>query len=209
MSTVDIYIQAFIAIFMIVNPIDPVKIVIFNDVVARQGLKRSAAALRVAVVVFGILAVSALIGRELLQLLGINLGAFGFVGGLIVAGMGMEMLYGGQSSRTQGTEDVADEPSEEEGLILPLATPLMAGPGGITTVIAVSTFRDDATTLLAAIVGVAVVSVLVYVGFAYLGGAFAKLKPTTTAMLARFGGLLLATIGVQLALGGLRTFYGF
>lgn len=209
MSTVDIYIQAFIAIFMIVNPIDPVKIVIFNDVVARQGLKRSAAALRVAVVVFGILAVSALIGRELLQLLGINLGAFGFVGGLIVAGMGMEMLYGGQSSRTQGTKDVADEPSEEEGLILPLATPLMAGPGGITTVIAVSTFRDDATTLLAAIVGVAVVSVLVYVGFAYLGGAFAKLKPTTTAMLARFGGLLLATIGVQLALGGLRTFYGF
>lgn len=159
--------------------------------------------------VFGILAVSALIGRELLQLLGINLGAFGFVGGLIVAGMGMEMLYGGQSSRTQGTKDVADEPSEEEGLILPLATPLMAGPGGITTVIAVSTFRDDATTLLAAIVGVAVVSVLVYVGFAYLGGAFAKLKPTTTAMLARFGGLLLATIGVQLALGGLRTFYGF
>jgi multiple antibiotic resistance protein len=51
------------------------------------------------------------------------------------------------------------------------------------------------------------VSVLVWVGFALLGGWFARLKPSATAMLARIGGLLLATIGMQLALGGIRTFY--
>ena len=103
-----------------------------------------------AFVTFCILGVVALIGRELLQLVGINLGAFGVVGGLVVALMGFEMLYGGTSSRTQGTKEVEDETPEEEGLIIPLAIPLMAGPGAMTTVITISAMRDDGTTLLAA-----------------------------------------------------------
>lgn len=207
LSTFEIYLQATIAIFMIVNPVDPVKIVIFNDVVARQGRDRKAAALTVAVVTFGILGVAALVGRELLQVLGINLGAFGVVGGLVVALMGFEMLYGGTSSRTQGTREVEAETAEEEGLILPLATPLMAGPGAITTTITVSTFKDDGSTLVAALVAVAIMALLIFLSFSFLGGAMSRLKPTTTAMLARIGGLLLATIGTQLLLGGIRTFY--
>jgi len=207
LTTTEIYIQAAVAIFMIVNPVDPVKIIIFNDVVGRQALNRRAAAIKVAVVVFGILTVVALVGRELLQLMGINLGAFGVVGGLIVALMGFEMLYGGISSKTQGGSEVAREDTNEEGLIMPLALPLMAGPGAITTVITVSSFKDDGSTIGAAVVGVAVVSVLVFVGFAFLGDLISRMKPAATAMMARIGGLLLATIGTQLALGGIRTFY--
>ena len=207
LSTVEIFVQATIAIFMIVNPIDPVKIIIFNSVVDRQGHDRRAAAIKVAFVTFMILGVAALAGRELLQLIGINLGAFGVVGGLVVAAMGFEMLYGGTSSRAQGTAEAKEEPEEQEGLIIPLAIPLMAGPGAITTAITVSSSTDDGTSLIAAVVGVAIVSVLVFVGFAFLGGAFARLKPTTTALLARLGGLLLATIGTQLLLSGIRSFY--
>jgi len=207
LTTTEIYIQATLAIFMIVNPVDPVKIIIFNDVVSRQGLNRRAAAIKVAVIVFGILTVVALVGRELLQLMGINLGAFGVVGGFIVALMGFEMLYGGISSKTQGGREVAKEDTSEEGLVMPLALPLMAGPGAITTVITVSAFKDDGSTIGAAVVGVAVVSVLVFVGFAFLGDLISRMKPASTAMMARIGGLLLATIGTQLALGGIRTFY--
>jgi multiple antibiotic resistance protein len=210
LSTVEILVQATIAVFMIVNPVDPVKIVIFNDVIARQGLDRSKAALRIAVMVLVILGVAALVGRELLQLLGIDLGAFGVVGGIVVALMGFEMLYGGQSSRTQGTVEVeAETPAEAEqdGLMMPLAVPLMAGPGAMTTVITMSAISDDGSTLVATLVAVAIVSVFVWVGFALLGDWFARLKPSATAMLARIGGLLLATIGTQLALGGLRNFY--
>ena len=211
LSTVEILAQATVAVFVIVNPVDPVKIIIFNDVVKRQGLDRGKAALKVAILVFAILGVAALVGRELLQLLGINLGAFGVVGGIVVALMGFEMLYGGESSKTQGTDEVeaeSPEEAEEDGLVMPLAVPLMAGPGAITTVITMSAIADDGSTLLAALAGVAIVSVLVWVGFAFLGDWFARLKPTATAMLARIGGLLLATIGMQLVLGGIRTFYG-
>lgn len=208
LSTFELLVQATIAIIVIINPVDPVKVIIFNDVVARQGLERKKAALKVALTVFAILAVAALIGRQLLDLFGINLGAFGVVGGLIVAAMGFEMLYGGHSSRTQGTSEVENEPTDEDGLIMPLAVPLMAGPGGLTTVIVISTGNDSSwMALIAALVGVAIASVLVWIGFSWLGGLFAKMKPASTAMLARIGGVLLATIGVQLLLGGVRTFY--
>lgn len=212
MSAWEIAVQATIGIFMIVNPIDPVKIVIFNEVTARQGLARGRAAVKIAVIVFAVLGVMALVGRELLQAFGIDLGAFGVVGGIVVALMGFEMLYGGGSSRTQGTAEVAAESREqsaEDGLVMPLAIPLMAGPGAITTVITMSAATDGLTALIATLIGVAVVSVLVWVGFAMFGDWFARLNASTTAMLARIGGLLLATIGMQLALGGIRTFYGF
>jgi multiple antibiotic resistance protein len=210
LSAWEIAVQATIAVFMIVNPIDPVKIVIFNEVVERQGLKRRTAALKIAIIVFVVLGTMALVGRELLQLFGINLGAFGVVGGIVVALMGFEMLYGGASSRTQGTAEVAAESEaahEQDGLVMPLAVPLMAGPGAITTVITMSSATDDGAALVATLIGVGFVSVLVFVGFAVFGNWFARLSNTTTAMLARVGGLLLATIGMQLALGGIRTFY--
>ncbi len=213
LSTFEVFVQAFLAVFMIVNPIDPVKIIIFNRVVLEQNLNRTAAAVKVALIVFGILMVASLIGRELLQLLGINLGAFGVVGGVIVAGMGFEMLYGGKSSRTQGVkevEELEETDPEAEGLVLPLATPLMAGPGGITTVITLAASNKAGIDgVWPTVVAVALVCICVVIGFALLGGFFARLSTSATAMLARIGGLILATIGVQLALGGLRTFYGF
>jgi len=209
-STPEVFLQAFVAIFMIVNPVDPVKIIIFNRVVDTQGLNRRAAAIKVASIVFVILFVAALIGKELLGIMGINLGAFGVVGGFIVASMGVEMLYGGTSSRTQGTKEVAEESPSDEGLVLPLATPLMAGPGGITTVITLAAAtKGGISGIWPTVIGLAAVCVLVFVGFAWLGEAFARLSTTATSMLARIGGLLLATIGLQLALSGLRTFYGF
>ena len=68
---------------------------------------------------------------------------------------------------------------------MPLATPLMAGPGAITTVVTVSTMKDNGSTIIAAMVGVTVVSILVFVGFAYLSGLIARMKPASAAMMAR------------------------
>ena len=47
-----------------------------------------------------------------------------------------------------------------------------------------------------------------FASFAWLGGLIAKLKPTATALLVRIGGLLLATIGTQMLLGGLKAYFG-
>ena len=163
--------------------------------------RRNASALRLALICTGILAGTALVGRELLQLLGINLGASGVAGGLVVAGMGFEMLYGGAPSRAQGGPD-EPEPSDETGLIEPLAIPLIAGPGAITTMIAITSADDTGSALIAGLVAAGVLGLVIYVAYAWLGEFLARLSPKVLGIALRIGGLLLATIGIQLLLGG-------
>ena len=196
---------------VIVSPPDPVKVLLFNDVVERTRTIRIAAAARVALYVLVILCVSTLIGRELLQLLGINLDAFSVVGGAIIAGMGFEMLYGGAPSRAQGHKEYKAEQeegaSDTDGFLLPLATPLLAGPGAIATVISISAADDTLEPALIALAGAGVTAAVTFASMAVLGGALAKLSDRSAQLLARLGGVLLATIGVQMALGGLKNFF--
>ena len=201
------YVQAAISMLLITSPPDPAKIVFFNTTVEREGRSRTASALRVAMVVLVILVGAAFIGKQLLELLGINLDAFRVVGGLIIAGMGFEMLAGGQPSRAQGRDRIDEGPQETDGLIIPLAIPLIAGPGAIVTAISISSASAEWEGVIAASIGALVVAIVTFGSLEWLGGAISKLSAQTTALLVRIGGLLLATIGVQMLLGGLKNFF--
>jgi multiple antibiotic resistance protein len=163
-------------------------------------------ALTVAVVLFG----AALVGKELLDVMGINLGAFGFIGGLIVAGMGLEMLAGGEPSRAQGGKAAHEEPESFEGsVIVPYAIPFVAGPGAITMVITIASSTGEAWGgTIAALIAVAVAVALLPLGHLLIAN-HVKLSDRAMSIATRFGGLIIATIGAQLMLNGLRTFYGF
>ena len=210
---INFLIQSIIAMVIITTPPDPAKILLFNTTIEAQGKARTASALLVAGVVLVILAGAALIGGPLLNLLGINLDAFSFVGGLIIFAMGVEMLYGGAPSRAQGGDiekKVQAEGAEEEdeGLIIPLSIPLIAGPGAIVTAITISSRGQDIDGYIAAIAGAITVAIVTFASMNWLGGLIAKLSRQATALLIRIGGLLLATIGAQMFLGGLKNFFG-
>ena len=209
----NLLILSIIAMVLITAPPDPAKILLFNTTIEAQGKARTASALLVAGVVLVILAGAALIGGPLLNLLGINLDAFSFVGGLIIFAMGVEMLYGGAPSRAQGGDiekKVQAEGAEEEdeGLIIPLSIPLIAGPGAIVTAITISSRGQDIDGYIAAIAGAITVAIVTFASMNWLGGLIAKLSRQATALLIRIGGLLLATIGAQMFLGGLKNFFG-
>lgn len=198
--------QSIIAMLVITAPPDPVKVLLFNSIIDRNGTPRFAGALRVATIVFLVLGGSALVGSELLELLGIDLDAFTVVGGVIVAGMGFEMLYGGSTPKPQGQKAAVEGPTEDSGLLMPLAIPLIAGPGAIATAIAISTSNaDDGPT--SALIGAGAVALVAFVAFQFLGGVLAKASPGTAALLLRIGGMVLATIGVQMLMGGLKRFW--
>ena len=61
--------------------------------------------------------------------------------------------------------------------------------------------------LIAAFAGAVAVAIVAFVSFEWLGGLISRLSPTSTAVLVRIGGLLLATIGAQMVLGGLKKFF--
>lgn len=203
----EFLIQAIISMVVITMPMDPVKVLFFNEAIENPPRNRTLAAGRVALYVAIILGGTALIGQRLLDILGVNLDAFSVVGGLIIAMMGFEMLYGGGSSKTQGEDKRQAGPEEGDALLIPLTLPLVAGPGAMTTTITIAASREG-SGLAAALIGTGVVALIAFVSYAFLSGLFSKIRPATMAILARVGGLLLATIGVQMVLGGLDRFFG-
>lgn len=204
----ELVVQAIVAVVIITDPIT--RGFFFAALTKDEPQNRVKYVRSIAITVAVVLFVAALVGRQLLDIMGINLGAFGFVGGLIVAAMGLEMLAGGEPSRAQGGKEAHEEPESFEGsVIVPYAIPFVAGPGAITMVITISSSTGDAWGgTIAALIAVAVAVALLPVGHLLIANRL-KLSDRTMSIATRFGGLIIATIGAQLMLNGLRTFYGF
>ncbi|MCP4436774.1 MAG: NAAT family transporter [Actinomycetia bacterium] len=203
----DFILRATVGMLVITSPFDPVKLLFFNKTVEEQKLSRTAGASRLALYVTVILGVAALVGNELLTALGVDLNAFSAVGGIIIAAMGFEMLYGGGASKAQGESEREQGPEEGDGLMIPLALPLIAGPGAITTAITLSSQNTSWEGLMAMAIAIAAVAVVTFAFYRYFGEVLARLKPATISILARLGGLILASLGFQMFLNGIKNFF--
>lgn len=204
---IELYVQAIIAIVVLVDPIT--RGIFFRILTENEPERRPAYVRTIMLVVAITLGVSALIGKELLELVGINLGAFGVAGGLVLALMGFEMLFGGEPSRTQGGDGAREEDRPQSAateIIVPYSIPFMCGPGAITTVITFSSSTSDGQGAIAALVAVGVAVALIPVGHLWLAGKL-NLSENGMAIVTRFGGLFIATVGIQLMLGGIDTFF--
>jgi multiple antibiotic resistance protein len=202
------FLQAIVGVIVITDPIT--RGFFFKALTENEPERRREYVRTITIAVALILGISALAGREILELIGINLGAFGVAGGLIVALMGFEMLFGGEPSRAQGGEQAHEEPDPEsfEGqVIVPYAMPFVAGPGAITLVISISAGTSDFSGAIAALVAVAVAVILLPIGHLLISEKL-SVSDTTMKIATKFGGLLIATIGIQLMLSGLQNFFG-
>ena len=161
---------------------------------------RRRGAITVLITVSLILYTSALVGRELLELMGINLGAFGIAGGLVLAAMGFEMLSG-HNSKAQGGDDVYEEPDEDDGFIVPFSTPFIAGPGAITTVITLSARGDDFSSIATVLIAITIPLIALAFSLFKLGNL--NISPKAMKVIGQAGGIFIATIGIQLILSGL------
>jgi len=203
----DFYLQSIISMVVITSPFDQIKILFFNQAISDSPPDRARAALKVVINVTFVLAGAALLGRRFLNLVGIDLNAFSAVGGLVIALMGFEMLYSGGASRAQGEKVRQQGPDDSDTLLIPLTLPLIAGPGAIATTISIAAQGNSSEGLLAALISVGVVALVSYISFGWLAQMIEKTKPQTVVLLARIGGLLLATIGAQMMLNGLKNFF--
>jgi len=204
----DVYLQAIIAVFVITDPLGrPVFFAMMTRGMTSTERRRSAFKVitAVAVILFG----SALAGKVLLDAIGIHLGAFGFMGGLIVASMGLEMMAGGEPSRAQGGHASREAPRPEDQLLVPFAMPFIAGPGAITVVITLASQTGEGPNPLSvALVAVGACVLTMLFTFLFLTDRLAMIPEQAMNVITKFGGLLIATIGAQLALQGIKSFFG-
>ena len=190
--------QAVIAVVAISNPIG-LALVFINLTKDLDKAERKAASRRVVMWVFAILVVSMVSGIWLLKAFGVSLAAFQAAGGLVIALIGLEMMRG-QSSAVQG----GDEEDGSDGLVIPLAMPMVAGPGTIATVITM-TARAEQPGLGAYIAPAVAVVACALVLWIMLGAADwlrSHISEQGKRIITRFLGLILAAIGAQMLLSG-------
>jgi len=97
--------------------------------------KRARVSRLASLTVCGILLVALLIGEPLLAFFGISINSFRVAGGILLLLMAIKMLLGGLYQTTLGKDDGAEGEAVSANAIVPLSTPLLAGPGSISAVI--------------------------------------------------------------------------
>jgi len=160
----------------------------------------------VALTVFIVLAVSAFVGEALLELIGASLPAFRVGGGLVLLLMALAMLNAQAGGVRQSKAEAAELEDGELRGVVPLAIPLLAGPGAIsTTIIAAEGGRVVHQVVVVA--GVAVVCAVVWLVLREAHRVAARMGTTGMNVATRILGLLLAAMAVQTMAVGLKALF--
>ena len=181
---------------------------LFLTLAANQSTRERVVLVRVvAITVFGVLAVAALLGDSILTLMGASLAAFRVGGGLVLLLMSLAMLNAQVGGVRQSEEEAAELESGEVRGLVPLAIPLLAGPGAISTTI-IAAGKGAGAGHLAAILGViAVVSLLTWLVLRAANAIGERMSKTALNIATRLLGLLLAAFAVQTMAEGLRELF--
>jgi len=196
---IELALTAFVALFVIIDPIGlaPLFIALTRGVTPAQ---RRKIAFRSVLIGFGILALFGLAGEAVLDAIGIGMPAFRISGGILLFLTAIEMLFEKRSQRRENQAESENDPS-----VFPLAMPLIAGPGAMTTMILLTGEYSGDIKGQAIIFGVmALVIVLVLIMF--LAGNLIErlLGQTGINLISRLFGMFLAALSIQFIIDGIK-----
>jgi len=192
----------FVSLFSIVNPLS----LIPTFVGLTQGAsRRELASLtrRTSAAVFVILTVSYVAGQAVLSFFSISVASLRVAGGILIFGMAWSMLQA-TISRAKQTHEEAEEASERASIaVVPLAMPLLAGPGSISLMIIVAGRTEGLVNHGLVVLGTALLAVTTWVVLLASGPIARALGRTGLNVATRFMGLILAAIAVEFIASGL------
>lgn len=171
---------------------------------AHSPAERRRVAIRGVVIAGGVLLGFALIGEWLLSALGIELAAFRIAGGVLLLLLSIDMVmvrHSGLRTTTEGEE--AESGQRSDISVFPLAIPLTAGPGAMTSVVLLMSAAGGDPTRSAVVIG-ELLAVLALALLCFLGaGRLMKLLGITGVnVVTRVSGLLLAALAIQFGIDG-------
>ena len=151
----------------------------------------------VAITVFSVLAVAALIGTQVLRFFGISIPSFLIAGGILLLLMAISMLQAKKSGIRQ-TPDEAEEAAEKDAVaVVPLGIPLLAGPGAISTMIIATHHTESLFGQIILLVPAALIAIGVWATFSAATRISDRLGKTGMNIITRVMGLIIAAIGVE------------
>lgn len=204
----------FLALVVLVNPFAALSLFINITKNATRSQTRKVA-ITSAITLFITVAIFAIAGDAILKVLGISLGSFRIAGGILVLLIAIGMMNGsGNIAKPQmqqvGTPDGGSSHSlGAASAVVPLTIPMVIGPGGISTVIIYAASGHEAGygNIFAIIFAGLIISVITYGSFMAAGQVSRFLGETGLSVLNRVMGMLLAAVGVEIFISGLKSVF--
>ncbi|HTE49260.1 MAG TPA: MarC family protein [Kofleriaceae bacterium] len=195
------------AVFFVVDPL--LVVPIFLSITAGDSVaKRRETAARASLMAFATLALFALAGGFIFAAFGISLGAFKIAGGLLLFLTSIDMMRA-QPARTRSTEEEqAESAAKEDVAIIPVAIPMLAGPGSIATVmVLMSRAAWQPVRTVAVFIAILITCAVAWLLMRSAILAERFLTRTSMNVAERVMGLLLAAIAVEFVVGGIRDLF--
>ena len=203
-SAVDTFSYAFVALMVIVDPIGTA--VVFAALTPRDtAAERASQARRACLVALLVLAAFGLAGARLLAAMGIGLPAMRIAGGALLFLTAVEMVADRHALRSTDTERQAAVHTDQDIAIFPLAIPLIAGPGAMTTMVVLHSRAGASLWNIVAIEAAAAATIVATLAALLSARHLSRVMGESGASVAgRVLGVLLAALAVQLAIDGLH-----
>lgn len=202
-----IYLQFLIGLFAIVNPFGSLPI-FFSMTAQLYEEERNRTSLVTSFSIGVILLVSLFFGKLILDMFSISLDSFRVAGGILIVSIAMTMISGKLGEHKQNKEEKNADVNEYGNIaVVPLAMPIMAGPGAIGSTIVWGTRYHTWVDYVGFSLSIIVFSVSCYVLFRYSAPLVKKLGKTGTNVVTRIMGLILMALGIEIIVTGLGNLF--
>ncbi|MBV9293833.1 MAG: NAAT family transporter [Frankiales bacterium] len=186
---VKLFTEVFVTLVVIMDPVGTIPMFLALTG-GRSARARRRLAWQAVVVAMLVIAAFALFGQQILQYLGITLPALQGAGGLLLVLVALELLTG-QQERPEGVPEV-------NVALVPLGTPLLAGPGAIVATIVFVRGAHGTRDGLAIAAGIVAVHLVLYLALRFANVILRVIREGGVLLITRISGLLLSAIAVQL-----------
>ena len=184
-----LFTEVFVTLVVIMDPVGTIPMFLALTS-GRSAKHRRRLAWQAVLVAIGVITAFALFGQQILDYLGITVPALQGAGGLLLVLVALELLTGKQ-------EAPEDAPSSNVALV-PLGTPLLAGPGAIVATIVFVRRADGFNDGLAIAVGILAGHAVLYLALRFANVILRVIREGGVLLVTRISGLLLSAIAVQL-----------
>jgi multiple antibiotic resistance protein len=190
-------VEVFVTLFVIMDPVGTIPIFL-SLTRGRSNATMKRAAWQAVSVSFSVIVVFAFFGQQILNYLNISLPALQCAGGLLLLLVALELLTGKEQAPTAGADvNIA---------LVPLGTPLLAGPGAIVATMVFSQRVHHVAEFVAVGLGVVLVHVALWLAMRFSMPILRVIREGGVVLVSRIAGLLLSAIAVQLVADAVRAF---
>lgn len=195
--------KIFISVFTIMGPFTVLPVfVTMTDGMSQ--FQRNLIARKAMIVSGSILILATIAGDEIFHWLGISVSSFRIAGGILVLLMGINMLHAKRSSVRATDSELEEAKVRDDIYVFPLGTPLIAGPGAISTVVLFSTGQKTFHNLFIVILSVILSSILFYLLLRYSRYIYKAIGETGNNIMMRLMGLILSAMAVEFIIDGIK-----